>query len=192
MQRLTGSALLTVDSLTFRSKSERVRMAGYVGVKKDGSERLLFTQYYEELLKVKDWQFRHEIRAFAFKYPSKSPAIANLIQAITLRQNYDYRTDSVYIVGNQPGHYMPIQTELNIYHQNKLIAFVDFKNKNIVLRISDGTRSDKERLNRILMHFCGVQLYAKNKVWQVGSKFQEVPVKGCWTEVPFLSTTFSG
>ena len=36
------------------SKSDLVRAAGYVSTKKDGSERLNFTAFYEALLEAKD------------------------------------------------------------------------------------------------------------------------------------------
>jgi hypothetical protein len=51
---LTGSELLAkVKELGDASKSELVRACGYVSVKKDGSERLNFTAFYEALLEAK-------------------------------------------------------------------------------------------------------------------------------------------
>jgi hypothetical protein len=51
---LTGSELLTkVKEQGEASKSELVRAAGYVSAKKDGSERLNFTAFYEALLEAK-------------------------------------------------------------------------------------------------------------------------------------------
>ncbi|MEA5414321.1 AbrB family transcriptional regulator [Synechococcus sp. BA-132 BA5] len=51
---LTGSELLTkVKEQGDASKSELVRAAGYVSTKKDGSERLNFTAFYEALLEAK-------------------------------------------------------------------------------------------------------------------------------------------
>ncbi|APD48867.1 AbrB family transcriptional regulator [Synechococcus sp. CS-602] len=51
---LTGSDLLTkVKELGDVGKSELVRAAGYVSVKKDGTERLNFTAFYEALLEAK-------------------------------------------------------------------------------------------------------------------------------------------
>jgi hypothetical protein len=51
---LTGSDLLTkVKELADASKSELVRECGYVSTKKDGSERLNFTAFYEALLDAK-------------------------------------------------------------------------------------------------------------------------------------------
>jgi hypothetical protein len=51
---LTGSDLLAkVKELGDASKSELVRAAGYRSSKKDGSERLNFTAFYEALLEAK-------------------------------------------------------------------------------------------------------------------------------------------
>jgi hypothetical protein len=51
---LTGSDLLAkVKELSDASKSELVRSCGYVSTKKDGSERLNFTAFYEALLEAK-------------------------------------------------------------------------------------------------------------------------------------------
>jgi hypothetical protein len=51
---LTGSDLLAkVKGLGDASKSELVRQCGYVSSKKDGTERLNFTAFYEALLEAK-------------------------------------------------------------------------------------------------------------------------------------------
>jgi hypothetical protein len=59
-KRLTGAELIAkVDSLPEASKavkfslSDLVRAAGYVSTKKDGTERLNFTAFYEALLKAR-------------------------------------------------------------------------------------------------------------------------------------------
>jgi hypothetical protein len=51
---LTGSELLAkVKELGDASKSDLVRSCGYVSTKKDGTERLNFTAFYEALLDAK-------------------------------------------------------------------------------------------------------------------------------------------
>ncbi len=51
---LTGSELLAkVKELGDASKSDLVRAAGYLSTKKDGSERLNYTAFYEALLMAK-------------------------------------------------------------------------------------------------------------------------------------------
>jgi hypothetical protein len=55
---LTGSELLAkVKELGDVSKSELVRECGYLSTKKDGSERLNFTAFYEALLEAKGVNF---------------------------------------------------------------------------------------------------------------------------------------
>jgi hypothetical protein len=54
LMTLIGSELLTkVKELGEVSKSDLVRVAGYVSTKKDGSERLDFTAFHEVLLEAK-------------------------------------------------------------------------------------------------------------------------------------------
>jgi hypothetical protein len=55
---LTGSELLAkIKELGDVSKSDLVRSAGYVSTKKDGTERLNFTAFYEALLEAKGVNF---------------------------------------------------------------------------------------------------------------------------------------
>lgn len=55
---LTGAALLAkVKELGDASKSDLVRACGYISTKKDGSERLNFTAFYEALLNAKGLDF---------------------------------------------------------------------------------------------------------------------------------------
>ena len=55
---LTGSELLAkVKELGDVSKSDLVSSAGYVSTKKDGTERLNFTAFYEALLEAKGVNF---------------------------------------------------------------------------------------------------------------------------------------
>ena len=55
---LTGTELLSkVKELGDGSKSDLVRAAGYVSTKKDGTERLNFTAFYEALLEAKGMNF---------------------------------------------------------------------------------------------------------------------------------------
>jgi hypothetical protein len=55
---LTGADLLAkVKELGDVSKSELVRSCGYVSTKKDGTERLNFTAFYEALLEAKGLSF---------------------------------------------------------------------------------------------------------------------------------------
>ena len=61
---LTGSELLAkVKELGDASKSELVRECGYVSAKKDGTERLNFTAFYEALLGAKGVALTSEKKA---------------------------------------------------------------------------------------------------------------------------------
>jgi hypothetical protein len=58
MTMLTGTELLAkVKELGDVSKSDLVRSAGYVSTKKDGTERLNFTAFYEAVLEAKGMHF---------------------------------------------------------------------------------------------------------------------------------------
>jgi hypothetical protein len=59
---LTGSDLLSiVKEMDNAAKSDLVRAAGYVSIKKDGSERLNFTAFYEALLDAKGVNFNQGV-----------------------------------------------------------------------------------------------------------------------------------
>jgi hypothetical protein len=193
-ERLTGLALLEHNKRgsDYASRAELIRAAGYTRVKKTGEVAVTFIAYYEALLDVKQWQAMIDIFNDAHNNPSKSPAIRSLIEAIPHQNYYNYRTDAVVLTGRNFNHKCS-EDALNIYHQSKLIASIDFKRKVVVLRVSEGPKSTKERLNRILMHFCGCNLFSRNKVWSIVKPFQDdTKVIGIWTEVPFLSTQFPG
>jgi outer membrane receptor for Fe3+-dicitrate len=193
-KRLTGYALLDHNKRGSRydSKAELIKAAGYTRIKANGEEAVAFTDYYTALLEVKQYQAMVDIFSDANHHPSSSPAIRDLIEAIGKQTYYLYRTDYVALTGINFNHKCS-KDALNIYHQKKLIAAVDFKRRMVVLRISEGSRSDKERLNRILMHFCGCNLFSRNKVWTIVKPFEdETKVTGYWTEVPFLSTQYPG
>lgn len=193
MQRLTGLSLIAHNQRQseYRSRADLIRAAGYIRTKANGEKAVAFTAYYEALLLVKDWQSRGLRIAEANNNPSNSAAIRKLIYSIRHQIPYDYRTDSV-VKTNANFYRNYNDVDLNIYHQNRLICSVDFKKKIVVIRNNEG-RSDKERINRILMHFCGCNLHSKAKMWHISSPYMlDTPVRGYWTEVPFWSTTFPG
>jgi hypothetical protein len=193
-ERLTGLALLEHNKKgsDYTSRAELIRAAGYTRVKKTGEVAVAFTAYYGAILDVKQWQAMIDIFNDANNNPSKSPAIRSLIKAIRHQNYYNYRTDAVVLTGINFNHKCS-EDALNIYHQSKLISSIDFKRKVLVLRVSEGPKSTKERLNRILMHFCGCNLFSRNKVWSIVKPLQkDTKVIGIWTEVPFLSTQFPG
>ncbi|GDX78098.1 transcriptional regulator [Cyanobium sp.] len=77
---LTGIELLAkVKELGDVSKSDLVRSAGYVSTKKDGSERLNFTAFYEALLEAKGMHFGASSNGGKGK-PGRSLSYATKIQ----------------------------------------------------------------------------------------------------------------
>ena len=193
-ERLTGLALLEHNKKgsDYASRAELIRAAGYTRVKKTGEVAVAFNAYYQASIVAKQYQTMIDRFNDAHNNPSKSPAIRSLIWAIRQQNYYNYRTDAVVLTGRNFNHKCSGDA-LNIYHQKMLIAAVDFKRKVVILRVSEGPKSTKERLNRILMHFCGCNLFSRNKVWSIVKPFQDdTKVIGIWTEVPFLSTQFPG
>jgi hypothetical protein len=77
---LTGIELLAkVKELGDVSKSDLVRSAGYVSTKKDGTERLNFTAFYEALLEAKGMHFGSSSNGGKGK-PGRSLSYATKIQ----------------------------------------------------------------------------------------------------------------
>jgi len=72
---LTGAELLAkVKELGDVSKSDLVRACGYVSTKKDGSERLNFTAFYESLLNAKGVDFGEEFSSGEHGLKNATPA----------------------------------------------------------------------------------------------------------------------
>jgi hypothetical protein len=84
--KLTGAELLSlVKEMGDASKSDLVRAAGYVSIKKDGTERLNFTAFYEALLEAKGIDFGAPVkvgdgrRGRALSYATKVQFNGNLL-----------------------------------------------------------------------------------------------------------------
>ena len=78
---LTGPELLAkVKELGDVSKSDLVRSAGYVSTKKDGTERLNFTAFYEALLEAKGMHFGDGGASGGKRRPGRSLSYATKIQ----------------------------------------------------------------------------------------------------------------
>lgn len=153
MERLTGLTLLAHHNSLHHTTAEKVRLAGYVGKKKDGSERIYFTAYYEEVLKIKNWQKRQDLS----NDRGGAECIKTMLFYAENRANYKKGNDEV-----------TCQSTLNFvtfWHHKKIIAILT--PECVVLYGTVRSKSTKERLNRILMRFCGCQLYQRNKVWYV-------------------------
>ena len=78
---LTGTELLAkVKELGDASKSDLVRSAGYVSTKKDGTERLNFTAFYEALLEAKGVSLGDSGGSGGKGHPGRSLSFATKIQ----------------------------------------------------------------------------------------------------------------
>jgi hypothetical protein len=60
-KRLTGSTLLAHHKASHYTKAGKAREAGYTRRREDGTERLCFTEYYEAVLKIMNWQKRQDL-----------------------------------------------------------------------------------------------------------------------------------
>jgi len=117
--------------------------AGYV--KPNG--KVAYMAFYMETIRIK-------VRRDAINNPAKG-CVNTLIKAIHDKKNYHYRNDTVYVANESRNVY--------VYHRDQLICII-FPDK---VRLLEGnkTKAIKERLNRILMHLCGVKLFQKQGEW---------------------------
>jgi hypothetical protein len=166
MQRLTGSTLLAHHKAFHYTKAEKVREAGYIGLKQDGSERLQFTAYYEEVLKIMNWQKRQDLMADR----GGADCIKTMLFYAENRVSYKKNNDEVFILG--------ANNLVSFRHHGKTIAtYSAITNRVRLFKPSILSKSTKERMNRILMRFCGCQMYQRAKVWYVFN-----PMEG---DIPF-------
>jgi hypothetical protein len=155
MERLTGIDLLRHHYADHQSKAEKVRKAGYVETKNDGSERVCFTAYYEAVLPLVQW---NQMITFS-KDESGSQRIRNVLSAAEKRCNHKKADDEVIFFGES--------NCISIRHHGSSIAFLHHNQGYLTLFDTVRSKSTKERLNRILMRFCGCQLYQRKNVWYV-------------------------
>jgi len=186
--QLTGFDLLAhhsrQDGLT---RTEKVITAGYFGKKEDGSLRVYFTRYYEALLFAKGWRKRIQLS----QDNGGTETVKGIIRAIEEKRDYKKRNDSVSIYQKTLDFEGGDDQILVFFHGN---LYCYLQHGKVFLTVSEihKTKSTKERLNRILMRFCGCQLYQKNKVWfiynpQVGDAEYKYG-----TAIPYLPKTFEG
>jgi hypothetical protein len=166
MQRLTGSTLLAHHKAFHYTKSDKVRLAGYIGVKPDGGERLQFTAYYEEVLKIMNWQKRQDLT----NDRNGADCIKMMLFYAENRVNYKKNNDEVVILGQN--------SLVSFRHHGQTIAtFSNVTNRVRLFAPDVLSKSTKERMNRILMRFCGCQMYQRDRKWYVFN-----PMEG---DIPF-------
>jgi hypothetical protein len=94
---LKGAELLDlIKSMPDASKSELVRAAGYVSTKKDGTERLNFTGFYEATLEAKG-------TVFGEKASSKSGRKLSFVASVQFNGNLMIGKSYVQMMDAKPG-----------------------------------------------------------------------------------------
>lgn len=153
--KLTGNDLATVVRNLRESGYKHADIATHCGYKQENG-KIAWTEFYSELLKVKEYDARLEVmRNSDNNYPSKT--VENIIDALRYFKPYSYRYDCV--KRDEYG-------RMAFYHYGEKL--VVFGSQSIQLFMpSQKSKSTKERLNRILMHFAGVNLFQKQGVWYI-------------------------
>jgi hypothetical protein len=154
MQRLTGLNLLHHFKLNKgKERTEIIKTAGYI--KPNGNTA--YTDFYSALLPVLSWERK---KMNFVKDDGGSVTVKAIVQSIDQNKNYHKKNDRVEVIGD----------EVYVYYYNTLICVVNKNKQTITLpgnMYKSKSKSNKGRLNRILMRFCGCQLFQKNHVWYV-------------------------
>jgi hypothetical protein len=152
---LTGSALLAHHSNFDRTAAERVTSAGYF--RADGIKPS-YTQYY--IQKMRAELQRSAILSYGRKIDMETVE--------SIRNHKEYKNTNTRVEVD----YKNCITSVYLY--NNLIAKLS-DSRIIVYSGGFRTKTTKSRLNRILMHFCGLKLYQKNHTWYVVFPGEDVP-----------------
>ena len=159
-KRLTGSTLLAHHKALHYTKAGKVREAGYTRLAKDGTERICFTEYYEAVLKIMNWQKRQDLTL------DRGGADCIKMMLFYAENRVSYKKDNDEVRISDAGTAFEI---IAFKHYGDTIATVSHVSGGRVRlwlpnKIS---RSTKERMNRILMRFCGCQLFQRDHKWYV-------------------------
>ena len=97
-----------------------------------------------------------------------SQRVKSILKYVLMNMGYSHGRDSVI--------YYPIYNKSEVYFNGVLIAIIDKRNNVVILpkyEEAHKTKSVKERVNRILMRFCGVKLFQKNKAWFIVKPYED-------------------
>ncbi len=159
LKRLTGFTLLAHHKAPHYNRAGKVRTAGYTRRKEDGTEHgtehICFTEYYEAVLKIINWQKRQDLTLDR----GGADCIKMMLSYAENRASYEKNNDKVHI--SDAGTVFEIIT---FKHHGSTIATVSHVSggKVRLWRPNKMSRSTKERMNRILMRFCGCQLFQRD------------------------------
>jgi hypothetical protein len=163
MSRLTGLELLSHHlQRPEMTTTEKVVAAGYVDTKEDGSPRVYFTDYYTELRR--SWGWREMVNLS--QDSGGTDTVKSIIKAIEAKKVWKKRNDSISVY-RKTLDYNGVDDEILVFFHGNLYCIIKENKIHLMVQPRHRTKSTKERLNRILMRFCGCQLYQKNKVWYV-------------------------
>jgi hypothetical protein len=184
-KRLTGSTLLAHHKAFHYTRGEKVRTAGYTRLNKDGAERLCYTEYYEAVLKIKHWQDRQDLVSDR----GGADCIKTMLFYAENRANYKKNDDE--IKATDVGSIFEL---IHFIHHGKLIAlYAPVLGRVTLYDPIKRSRSTKERMNRILMRYCGCQLFQWGHKWYVFNPMEgDIPFKNCMKVniVPSYSSQF--
>ena len=159
--RLTGSTLLAHHKAPHHTKAGKAREAGYTRLAKDGTERICFTEYYEAVLKIMNWQKRQDLTLDR----GGADCIKTMLFYAENRLSYKKNNDEVRI--SDAGTVFEI-IEFK-YHGDTIATVSHISGGRVRLWLPNNkmSRATKERMNRILMRFCGCQLFQRDHKWYV-------------------------
>jgi hypothetical protein len=155
---LKGAALLNHHNAhcqdRFHPLADSIIQAGYL--RSDG-KKASYTNYYTEL-------FRARVQ-FNARITEGRKIEMDMIAAIENEQPFKYKNTLVnpFLIGGQ-----------NVWLHDQIIARI-YDDKIVIYSNGYKTKTTKSRLNRILMHLCGMNLYQKKGEWFVRDVGEDVP-----------------
>lgn len=148
---MTPSELLELHSNQTYSLTEKMNRSGYNS----------HSEYFDVIQRIKKWNEMDEI----CKDTGGAIYIQTMLKYVKMSLGYKDRNDTVV--------YYPLEDKSEIYFAEELIAVIDKKNKQVILPVVEKRRAVKERLNRILMRFCGCKLFSRNGEWFIVRPYEE-------------------
>lgn len=148
---MTPSELLELHNSQDLNLTQKMTMSGY-------------SSHHEYMQKIKKAKQLQEMIAIS-KDKGGSIPVRILIKYIKNNMGYNFKSDRII-------HYA-LENKSKVYFSEELIAIVDKKNRQVILPVVGKRRAIKERLNRILIEFCGCKLFSRNGEWFIVRPYEE-------------------
>lgn len=148
---MTPSELLNLHNRQDLSLTDKMTLANFIS----------HHYYMQEVKKAKQLE---QMIAISRDEGGSMP-VQILIKYIKLNMGYNYKSDRII-------HYA-LENKCEVYFSEELIAIIDKKNRQVILPVVEKRRAVKERLNRILIKFCGCKLFSKNGEWFIVRPYEE-------------------